>query len=77
MTRKSPYKKSLAVKKLEQMATIDGRAVKIEVKIGSDRQSQAQRDYQKAIEQSGGIYFIASSFEQFLDWYNVKFEGDE
>ena len=58
-------------------ATIDGRAVKIEVKIGSDRQSQAQRDYQKAIEQSGGIYFIASSFEQFLDWYNVKFEGDE
>jgi len=35
MTRKSPYKKSLAVN------------------------------------------FIASSFEQFLDWFNVKFEGDE
>ena len=58
-------------------ATIAGRAVKIEVKIGSDRQSPAQRDYQKAIEQAGGIYIIARSFEQFLDWYNVKFEGDE
>lgn len=58
-------------------ATIAGRAVKIEVKIGSDRQSPAQREYQKAIEQAGGIYIIARSFEQFLDWYNVKFVSDE
>jgi hypothetical protein len=54
-------------------ATIAGRAVKIEVKTGADRQSQAQREYQKAIEQAGGIYFMASSFEQFVNWFNVSF----
>jgi hypothetical protein len=58
-------------------ATIAGKSVKIEVKIGSDRQSPAQHEYQKAVEQAGGIYFIASSFEQFMDWYNVKFDGNE
>lgn len=51
-------------------ATIRGRSVKIEVKIGADRQSGAQKQYQKDIEAAGGIYVIASSFEQFLTWYN-------
>jgi hypothetical protein len=48
-------------------ATINGRAVKIEVKIGKDRQSQAQREYQAQIERAGGIYFIAKSFDDFLE----------
>jgi hypothetical protein len=54
-------------------ATIAGKSVKIEVKIGSDRQSQAQHEYQKAVEQAGGIYFIATSFEQFYQWYLQTF----
>lgn len=51
-------------------ATIRGRSVKIEVKIGSDRQSEAQRKYQEAIERAGGTYVIARSFDQFIEWYN-------
>jgi hypothetical protein len=58
-------------------ATIKGRSVKIEVKHGHDRQSEAQRAYQHQVEEAGRIYVIATSFEQFYDWYNLKFVGDE
>ncbi|HAQ17768.1 MAG TPA: hypothetical protein DCR40_00880 [Prolixibacteraceae bacterium] len=55
-------------------ATIAGRSVKVEVKIGADRQSEAQKQYQQSIEQAGGIYIVASSFEKFLTWYNLTFK---
>lgn len=58
-------------------ATIKGRSVKIEVKYGNDRQSEAQRVFQSQVKQAGGLYFIASSFKQFLNWYNTKFGSDE
>ncbi len=51
-------------------ATIAGRSVKIEVKIGNDRQSEAQKAYQKSIENSGGVYVIAKDFESFIEWFN-------
>ena len=54
-------------------ATIAGKSVKIEVKLGRDKQRQAQSEYQKAIEKAGGLYFIASTFEQFYDWYQMTF----
>lgn len=54
-------------------ATIKGQSVKIEVKIGKDRQSEHQKQYQQSIEASGGIYFIARNFQQFYDWYCVTF----
>jgi hypothetical protein len=54
---------------------IAGRSVKVEVKIGRDRQSQAQKNYQKSIENAGGLYVIATSFEQFLSWYNLTFKN--
>lgn len=57
-------------------ATIAGKSIKIEVKIGRDRQSEAQRQYQKAIELAGGIYVIATSFEQFLNWYELNFSHE-
>jgi hypothetical protein len=50
-------------------AVINGKAIKIEVKIGRDQQSQPQKYYQHAVEQAGGVYFIARNFEQFFDWY--------
>ena len=50
-------------------ATIKGKSVKIEVKIGNDRQSQNQKDYQKRTEQAGGIYIIAKNFADFKLWY--------
>ena len=50
-------------------ATINGRSVKIEVKIGKDRQSPNQVAYQAMIEKAGGVYIIARDFEGFLQWY--------
>ncbi len=50
-------------------ATILGRSVKIEVKIGSDRQSQHQKDYQAMVENAGGTYWIVKNFEQFYELY--------
>jgi hypothetical protein len=50
-------------------ATINGRSVKIEVKINKDRQSQDQIQYQQRTEQAGGIYLIAKDFQGFYEWY--------
>ncbi len=52
-------------------ATIKGKSVKIEVKFGKDRQSEAQKEYQSTIERSGGIYYIAKDFETFYNFYNT------
>lgn len=53
-------------------ATINGLSVKIEVKIGNDRQSQSQKKYQSSVEDAGGIYLIAKNFDQFLNELTVK-----
>ena len=55
-------------------ATIAGKSVKIEVKIGRDYQRPDQVKYQRDIEAAGGLYFIASTFEQFHTWYIATFE---
>lgn len=54
-------------------ATIKGKSVKIEVKIGVDKQSQAQKEYQNMIEKAGGIYFIAKDFQSFYDFFKQNF----
>lgn len=54
-------------------ATIKGRSVKIEVKIGADRQSESQKKYQVDIEQAGGIYVVAKDFTSFVEWYRKMF----
>jgi len=51
-------------------ATIQGRSVKIEVKIGKDRQSLDQKIYQENIEKSGGKYWIAKNFDDFIKKYD-------
>ena len=51
-------------------ATIRGRSVKIEVKVGKDRQSEAQKRYQESIERAGGVYLIARDFDSFVEWYD-------
>ena len=56
-------------------ATIYGRSVKIEVKIGNDKQSQNQIEYQNQIENAKGYYVIAKDFKGFLDWFNLKKGG--
>lgn len=57
-------------------ATIAGRSVKIEVKIGPDRQSEAQRCYQVAVEYAGGLYFIAKDFTTFVEWFDDTFNDE-
>jgi len=54
-------------------ATIKGRSIKIEVKM-KDKQSEAQIEYQKAIERAGGIYFIAKDFTSFYEFYTTLVE---
>lgn len=56
-------------------ATIQGKSVKIEVKIGKDRQSDDQKRYQEMIERAGGIYYIAKDFDSFYEWYNNNFKS--
>ena len=58
-------------------ATIRGRSVKIEVKIGGDKQSPAQQQYQAAIEAAGGLYYIARNFTDFLHFYHENFRKTE
>ena len=51
-------------------ATIKGRSVKIEIKWGADRQSDAQKQYQTSIEKAMGIYIIVKTFDDFLIWFD-------
>ena len=57
-------------------ATIQGKSVKIKIKFGTNRQIENQKQYQQNIERAGGIYFIANSFEHFLNWYKENFDSD-
>lgn len=57
-------------------ATIQGKSVKIEVKIGADRQRHEQRMYQSDVENAGGIYFITKSFDDFLQSYECIIFGN-
>jgi hypothetical protein len=54
-------------------AIIKGKAIKIEVKIGKDKQSKYQKVYQQEVEKAGGIYYIAKDFDSFYEWYNKMF----
>lgn len=56
-------------------AVFAGRSVKIEVKIGPDRQSQAQKDYQESIERAGGVYILVRTFQSFYNWYYGFLKG--
>lgn len=58
-------------------ATFRGASIKIEVKVGKDHQSDAQKKYQRDVEAAGGVYYIARDFQSFFDWFNEKFGIDE
>lgn len=54
-------------------ATVKGMSVKIEVKIGHDKMSEAQMKYKENIEKAGGIYYVAKDFDSFLNWFDNMF----
>lgn len=53
---------------------INGFAVKIEVKAGEDRVSDAQTEEAEKIVRAGGLHFIAQDFPSFRNWYRQNFE---
>lgn len=52
-------------------AVIKGRHVSIEVKIGRDRMSEAQKIARADIEKAGGVYFVAHDFDSFMKFYTT------
>jgi len=64
-------KPSMQVGTADISATVKGIGIKIEVKIGADRQSESQAAYQRGIEKAGGVYYIARTFIDFLQWYEL------
>jgi hypothetical protein len=67
-------KSSMQLGTADISATVLGRSVKIEVKINRDFQSEAQKEYQRQIENAKGYYLIAKDFQGFLDWFTDKFK---
>ena len=66
------YRPSTQVKGIADInATVNGRTLAIEIKIGKDRQSDAQKQYQQRIERSGGTYWIVNDFDQFYELYTA------
>ena len=51
-------------------ATIKGRAVQIEIKVGKDKPSEYQLKEQEKERKSGGIYEFVSNPEQFFELYD-------
>ena len=65
------YRRSGARKGVSDIqAVIGGRSISIEVKIGRDRMRPDQIKVKAEVEQSGGVYIIASSFDDFLEKIN-------
>ena len=49
------------------LACFKGQLIAIEVKIGKDRLSPEQTGFLKSIQHAGGIAFVATSYENFLE----------
>lgn len=58
-------------------AIIKGKAVKIEVKIGKDKLSEAQKKHLEDIAKAGGMYFVAKDMISFINWYEQNFEHEQ
>src|SRR6188768_292887 len=49
-------------------ATIKGRSVKIEIKVGKDKPSQYQQDEQVRERKAGGVYEFIKTMDEFINW---------
>ncbi len=55
-------------------ATINGRSVMFEVKVGKDKPSSYQLAEQARERKAGGIYEFIHTIEEFFTWYNMHVE---
>jgi len=46
----------------------------IEVKIGKDKQSKEQKEFEEKTNRAGGLYFIARTLPDFITWFD-KLKG--
>ena len=66
--KKKVYRKGVQRKGVPDIiGIIDGRFFGIEVKIGADRQSADQKEIEKEINHAGGVYFVAKSYDDYLN----------
>lgn len=71
---KVTYTKSMTAKGTADIdSIINGKAVKIEVKIGADRMSTEQVQQSLLIHAAGGLYYVARNMPDFLRWYKKTF----
>lgn len=70
-TKRQVYRKGVQRKGIPDIiGIIDGRFIGIEVKIGRDRQSADQKEVEREINEAGGVYFIAKSYDDYLKKIN-------
>lgn len=75
-SKKECYRAGTTTKGLPDIwAIVKGRAVAIEVKAGKDRLSEHQLARQFEIERAGGIYFVARSTDEFLEWFGAQLKN--
>jgi len=66
------HRKPVTIKGVADIsAIINGKAWQIEVKVGRDRQSEHQKNFQQRVEQAGGVYLIVKSFDDFVGQYQA------
>lgn len=53
------------------MAIVNGRTVMIEVKAGKDRQSNWQKQTEADVKDSGGVYMLVRTLDEFIEQYNA------
>jgi hypothetical protein len=52
------------------ISTYRGKSLQIEVKIGRDVQSEAQKKIEADVIRAGGLYYLARNFTDFKDWFD-------
>jgi hypothetical protein len=52
-----------------------GRHISLEIKIGKDKQSEAQIMEAERITKAGGLYYVAKDMPSFLEWWQQQFAG--
>jgi len=66
--KKGVYRKGVQRRGIPDIiGIINGRFFGIEVKIGKDRQSADQKEIEREIDDAGGVYFIAKSYDDYLN----------
>ena len=54
------------------IGTYRGFSLYVEVKVGTDKQSTAQKNFQKHMEDAGGWYYEARNMNDFITNFNIK-----